>query len=189
VENEVLELGFAGIIGFGPPSLSAIQRILPSGSGGGDQDGAAILSNLYGLGDGIAPTNKFFSVSLDRPGFEEAEKSKNAWPSRLGIGKHVEEIEHAFSEVDNNLQWLGLSQTARGYTHWMTNLAAITVWKDGAPNPVNIGLNSMAVLDTGGGNWLATKALCDAIYGSWGVSISQDGNCRYLCQRRSPDSD
>ncbi|PVF94933.1 hypothetical protein CPB86DRAFT_876073 [Serendipita vermifera] len=181
VENEALGLGFAGIIGFGPPSLSAIQRILPAGSGGGDQDGAAIVSNLFGLGDGIAPQSRNFSVTLDRPGFEDVERSKNAWPSRLGIGKHVEEIEHAFSGIDNNLHWLQLAQTSRGYTHWMTNLDAVTVWKDGTPNPVNIGLGGMAVLDTGGGNWLATKTICDAIYGSWGVSISQDGNYYVPC--------
>ncbi|CAG8773066.1 16469_t:CDS:2, partial [Acaulospora colombiana] len=149
VENEVLELGFAGIIGFGPPSQSAIQRILPAGSGGGDQDGAAILSNLFGLGDDIAPKNRYFSVTLDRPGFEDASQSKNAWPSRLGIGKHVEEVEHAFDGLDDNINWLQLAQTSRGYTHWMTSLTDITVWKDGTPNQVNIGLGAMAVLDTG----------------------------------------
>ncbi|KAG8814173.1 hypothetical protein FRC18_002085, partial [Serendipita sp. 400] len=191
VANEALDMGFSGIIGLALPPLSNVSTILGIGSGGGGQDGATIFSNLFGLPSPQGPSHQFFSILLSRPGFDSRDKSANAWPSRMGIGAHVDEVVHAFSDdgFENKIQWAAMTSTSLGYTHWKTRMTSVTVFKDGAVLDVQLprggdgGMQPIAALDTGGSIMLASKKICDAIYGSWGVSISEDGKYYVPCKQ------
>lgn len=190
--NEAFELGFSGILGLALPPISRILTLLPAGSGGGNQDGATLASNLFGLPTAQAPREPFFAISLSRFDFEKGSASKNAWPARLGIGAHVDEVVHHFASEDafnKAIRWTDLTATGSGYAHWKARLTDITVYNDGLVQQVGLprsgdsGLYPVAVLDTGGSTMLASKRICDAIYGSWGVSISEDGKYYVPCNK------
>ncbi|KAG8804886.1 hypothetical protein FRC17_005850, partial [Serendipita sp. 399] len=98
---------------------------------------------------------------------------------------------HAFPDGDfeSNIQWATMTSTGLGYTHWRTRMTAVTVYKDGAVLEVQMprggdgGMQPIAALDTGGSTMLASRRICDAIYGSWGVSISEDGKYYVPCRQ------
>lgn len=107
----------------------------------------------------------------------------------MGIGTQVDEVVQAVApgNFDHAINWVNLVTTAAdGYTHWKARLSAVTVYTDHGPTQVTLppagdgGGRPVAVLDTGGPNWMASKAFCDAVYGSWGVSMNGDGTCEFL---------
>jgi len=144
------------------------------------------MTNLFSLPNGAAPQNQFVAVSLSRPGFEDASESTNSWPARMGIGAHVDEVVQAFSSgnFDNDIQWVNMvTSDTGGYTQWKARLAGLTAYTNGTANQVTLPMAGdggglpVVVLDTGGPNWMASKNFCDAVYGAWGISMSQDGTC------------
>jgi hypothetical protein len=234
--------------------MSAIEEALSTGGGGSgnaDGQGAPVVLNLFNGGvlvggAGSVPAQRWFSLVLDRPGFDQDDGSNSTssdttttstpstttstststltsnstatpstawshiWPARLGIGEHVDEVAHAFSQADPNasggnataaleaaLQPLPLVTSVDGvYTHWKTRLSGITVYQGGGldgngkmtpGNPTDIRLSRgvdggafpVAVLDSGGANVLASRAVADAIYGAWGIGMGSDGFCEW----------
>lgn len=181
-------------------------------------------------GSANIPREQWFAIVLDRPGFtttstvindgddgsstsassasttSSASAStqtpwKHAWPARLSIGTHVDEVVHAFSNaqpgttgtstaaLEAALQYLPLVTTpgqgtgVDAYTHWKTRLSGITIYLESGPHDVHLsrgvdgGAFPVAVLDSGGANVFASRAVADAVYSVWGISMSDDGNC------------
>ena len=223
VQNESLNLGFSGILGFGLGGISAIENAVRTTGNTALADGlgAPIVLNLFNPNvQGGTPTQQWFALVLDRPGFtqDQADPSSNnasatpsipawshVWPARLAIGAHVDEVVHAFAVAAGNtaspssttaldaaLQTVplvttpGAGTSSDAYTHWKTRLSGITIYMDdGSPRDVHLsrgvdgGAFPVAVLDSGGPNVLASRAVADAVYSIWGVNMSEDGNCGF----------
>jgi hypothetical protein len=68
---------------------------------------------------------------------------------------------------------------------WKTDIRAITVYIDGNPRPVNVGLGlkgtayPIAVLDSGVPLILTTTTIANGIYGALGIGPASDGQCEY----------
>ncbi|KIM21170.1 hypothetical protein M408DRAFT_333632 [Serendipita vermifera MAFF 305830] len=245
VENESLGLGFSGILGFGLGGISAIQDSLENAGNAALADGRGnpVVLNMFDptvlLGGAASePREQWFSLVLDRPGFQEDQNQvddttldattsgtssatsaavspsvssvhwNHAWPARLGIGTHVDEVVHAFANahpgttgsstaaLEAALQTLplvttpGMGTSENAYTHWKTRLSGITVYADdGSLQDVRLsrgvdgGAFPIAVLDSGIPLILASRAVADALYSVWDVQMSEDGKYYVPCNK------
>ena len=81
------------------PRNSVIAQLLPPGTTDAP-DGASVIANLFG--QPTAPTNRFFAISLSRPGFDNRDISWHAWPSKLALGTPIPEVVNALAALHAN---------------------------------------------------------------------------------------
>lgn len=89
-------------------------------------------------------------------------------------------------DLEARLDWSDVVEaTSLGALHWRTRVPSISINVNGEERNVQLGRSvadtssvyPIAVLDSGGANMLATRAICDAVYGAWDISAAQDGTC------------
>jgi hypothetical protein len=167
------------------PANSLITETIP-GTTGSSPDGATFLDNLFGAG-ASAPTNRYFSLSLER---NEDVRTR----SSFGIG----EVDSRVCPPPCAPKWLPILPHPRfgrtGYLHWRVPLESIQATffddpKNGVgptTRPIPLGstrtdANSttpVAVLDSGGvGILVNNRDMLNAIYGAFGVAADDDGKC------------
>ncbi|BEJ17922.1 hypothetical protein CspHIS471_0701990 [Cutaneotrichosporon sp. HIS471] len=190
VYNENLGEGnFTGLLGLALPANSVITQTIP-GTTGSSPDGATFLDNLFGAG-ASAPTNRYFSLSLER-----SEDVRTV--SSFGIG----EVDSRVCPSPCAPKWLPIlahpSRGRTGYLHWRLPLESIhATFFDDPKNgigpttqPIPLGstrtdANSttpVAVLDSGGVGILVNNLdMLNAIYGAFGVKADSDGKYRLPC--------
>lgn len=141
---------------------------------GNSPDGAAFASNLFGITpSSAAPSARFLSLSLSRPGSEQI-------PALLGIGRHPSEVVPDPSKIN----YATLVSERDGVLFWKTIVRAITVYVDGQAKPIVLGHSAQggvfptATLDTGVPVILTTSAVANGIYGALGISPANDGQCK-----------
>lgn len=190
VSNENLGDGnFTGLLGLALPANSVITQTIP-GTTGSSPDGATFLDNLFGAG-ASAPTNRYFSLSLERSGDVRTVSS-------FGIG----EVDSRVCPPPCAPKWLPIlahpTKGSTGYLHWRLPLESIhATFYDDPQNgigpttqPIPLGstrtdANStvpVAVLDSGGvGILVNNQDMLKAIYGAFGVQADNDGKYRLPC--------
>ncbi|CAK9782412.1 acid protease [Cutaneotrichosporon oleaginosum] len=190
VRNENLGDGnFTGLLGLALPANSLITETIP-GTTGSSPDGATFLDNLFGAG-ASAPTNRYFSLSLER-----SEDVRTV--SSFGIG----EVDSRVCPSPCAPKWLPILPHPRfgrtGYLHWRVPLDGVyaTFFNDPkngvGPTTRSIPLGStrtdanstspVAVLDSGGvGILVNDRNMLAAIYGPFGVEPDADGKYRLPC--------
>lgn len=175
VVSEPLEHEFNGILGLALPLNSIIANAIAPTDGNG-RDGAPFSSNLFGITPaGLAPSSRFFSLSLSRPG-------STAVPSMLGIGRHPSELVPDPSKI----QYSTPVQDRQGTLFWEVEVLAVTIYLNGTAMPIKLGQSRSgnvfptAILDSGVPFILATSAIANGIYGALGIEPSTDGQCRNL---------
>ena len=179
VQAEPLSSEFQGVLGLALPLNSVIANVIPPVTGN-SPDGAAFASNLFGITpSSSAPSARFMSLSLSRPGSDRI-------PSLLSIGRHPSEIVSDPSKI----HYATLITEGTGILFWKATVMAITVYVDGQPKPIALGHSAQggllptATLDTGVPLILTTTSVANAIYGAIGVSPANDGQCKYFCKLR-----
>lgn len=175
VNDEPLSSAFSGILGLALPLNSYIASQIPSGSSD-LADGAAFSSNLFSITP-IAPSSRFFSLALERPG-------SNKIPSLLGIGRHPSGIVSDPSQI----KYAALQSEQSGDFYWKAGISALTVYVNGEAKPVRLTSASAsggpigqptAVVDSGMPIILATPDIANGIYGALGIGPGSDGQCKY----------
>lgn len=170
------------------PANSLITETIP-GTTGSSPDGATFLDNLFGAG-ASAPTNRYFSLSLER-----SEDVRTV--SSFGIG----EVDSRVCPPPCAPKWQPILPHPKfgrtGYLHWRLPLESIQATffndpKNGVgptTRPIPLGstrtdANSttpVAVLDSGGvGILVNNRDMLSAIYGAFGVEADDDGKCECL---------
>jgi hypothetical protein len=178
VDSEPLEHGFNGILGLALPTNSIIAHAITPVTGN-SRDGAPFSSNLFGITPaGSAPSSRFFSLSLSRPG-------SSAVPSQLGIGRHPSEL------VPNpsKLEYSAVVSQTQGTSFWEVEVHAITLYVNGSPHSISLShprsgnAYPTAVLDTGVPFILTSTSVANGIYGALGIGPASDGQCKHVrCQ-------
>ena len=163
---------FSGVLGLALPANSIITSNLPA-TIGNSPDGAILASNLFSLTpESAAPDFRFLSLTLERP-------ESDAIPSLLGIGRHPD-----FISDPSKIQYAGVEPTSIGYTYWRPSVTGITVWVDGVPKAVDLGVSATtggiptAVIDSGMPIILTSVGIANAIYGALGIGPANDGQCK-----------
>jgi hypothetical protein len=171
VMNEPLSPSFSGLLGLALPANSIISGKIPPRESD-EPDGAPLPSNLFGLSPvSSAPSARFLSLSLARPGSDRIK-------SQLGIGRHPSDLVPSPSAVTYTPVTEGT-----GAVFWKTTIEEITVWVDGQPKPVTLGMGvgggflPESVLDSGVPLILATSSIANGIYGALGIGPANDGRC------------
>ncbi|CAL1713873.1 unnamed protein product [Somion occarium] len=170
VNDEPLSSDFSGILGLALPLNSYISQQLPAGNSDAP-DGAIFSSNLFSMTpSSTAPSARFISISLERPGSERI-------PSLLGIGRHPPSIVNDPSKID----YAPLVSEYSGDYFWKANVNAITVYVDGVPKPISLksasrvqGSMTTAVVDSGMPIILASPDIANGIYGALGIGPGSD---------------
>ncbi|KAI0775640.1 aspartic peptidase domain-containing protein [Trametes elegans] len=179
VNDEPLSSNFAGVLGLALPLNSVIaQKIPPTTSDA--PDGAAISANLFGITPtSTAPTARFFSLALERPGSSKV-------PSTLGIGRHPSDLVPDPSKI----QYSSVVAQPTGSLYWQADISAITVYTNGQPRRVNIPLVSVAthgppsaILDSGIPLIIASPEITYGIYGAMDIGPASDGNFYLPCNQ------
>ncbi|KAG5646164.1 hypothetical protein DXG03_004217 [Asterophora parasitica] len=175
VSSEPLSPLFSGILGLALPLNSIIAERIPPVTNNAP-DGAAWASNLFSVTPvSSAPSSRFISMSLSRPGSDTI-------PSLLGIGRHP-----AFITNPQDVKYANLVSERTGTLFWKVGVRAITVWVNGEERAVEIGRSNTgsvfpsAVLDSGVPLILTTTQVANAIYGAIGVAPGSDGQYYIPC--------
>ena len=175
VDSEPLEHEFNGILGLALPLNSLIAHAITPVTGNG-RDGAPFSSNLFGITPASsAPSSRFFSVSLSRPG-------SSAVPSLLGIGRHPAQLVPDPSRVTYST----VVPQKEGILFWEVEVHAITIYINGSPMAVQIdhprsgNAYPTAVLDTGVPFILTSTNVANGIYGALGIGPAADGQCKNI---------
>ena len=183
VENELLSLGFSGILGLSFPLNSKIAQAIPP-TNGDTPDGAPIVSNLFGLGR-YGPREHFLSILLERPGMSQV-------PSVLGVGHHPSEILSNITAHGNAwesaLQFSRVSMYQAGTLFWAAPLTRLTAYVNGTAVDIPIGQSMVdtdsvypiAVFDTGIPYIFGRVDIINAFYGAYGIGPGTDGQCTDL---------
>lgn len=175
VNAEPLSSSFVGVLGLALPLNSVIaQQIPPTTSDA--PDGAAITSNIFGITPtGTAPSARFLSVALERPGSDRVS-------STLGIGRHPAGLVPDPSKV----QYSTVVAESTGSLWWQANVRQITVYVNGQAKVVSLPQSGTgtrgqpsAILDTGVPLIVASPAIAYGIYGAMGYSPAADGTGTY----------
>ncbi|KAF8636237.1 hypothetical protein AX17_003722 [Amanita inopinata Kibby_2008] len=176
VSDEPLAPNFNGILGLALPLNSIIASRIPPVTGN-NPDGAAWASNLFTITpSSSAPSARFISLSLSRPGSDRV-------PSLLGLGRHPSAIVTDPSKV----YYSTLVSDRAGVLFWKVSVTAITVYVDGNARPVDIGRSNTgavfpnAVLDSGVPLILTTSKVANGIYGALGIGPAADGQYYVPC--------
>ncbi|KAF8073301.1 aspartic peptidase domain-containing protein [Lyophyllum atratum] len=169
IANEPLSPMFNGILGLALPLNSIIAQSIPPVTDN-SPDGAAWASNLFSITPvSSAPSARFLSLSLSRPG-------STAVPAQLGIGRHP-----SFISDPGKVDYSSLVSERTGTFFWKVGVRAISVWVDGEEKPVNIGRSNSgavfpsAVLDSGVPLIFTTSQVANGIYGAIGIQPASDG--------------
>ncbi|EIW52253.1 acid protease [Trametes versicolor FP-101664 SS1] len=179
VNAEPLSSSFVGVLGLALPLNSVIaQKIPPTTSDA--PDGAAITSNIFGITPtGTAPSARFLSVALERPGSDRVS-------STLGIGRHPAGLVPDPSKV----QYSSVVAESAGSLWWQANVRQITVYVNGQAKVVSLPQSGTgtrgqpsAILDTGVPLIVASPALAYGIYGAMGYSPAADGTVYIPCNQ------
>lgn len=187
VENELLSLGFSGILALAFPLNSQIAEVIPPNNGN-TPDGAPALSNVFGLGN-YGPREHFISVLLERPGISRV-------PSILGIGRHPTHLLPNISLFGNSwesaLQFSKVVEYQAGTLFWSISVTGLTAYVNGTSVDIEIGqssadvnaVNPIGILDTGTPFIFARVDVVNAFYGTYGFGPASDG----LCESRPSES-
>ena len=146
---------------------------------GNNRDGAPFSSNLFGITPaGSAPSSRFFSLSLSRPG-------SSAVPSQLRIGRHPSQL----VPDPSKLKYSTVVSQKQGTFFWEVEVRAITLYVNGSPQSISIDRPRSgnpfptAVLDSGVPFILTSTSLANGIYGALGIGPASDGQCKHVrCQ-------
>ncbi|RDB20409.1 Pepsin A [Hypsizygus marmoreus] len=176
IANEPISSGFNGILGLALPLNSIIAEHIPPVTNNAP-DGAAWASNLFSITPiSSAPSARFLSLSLSRPGSDRI-------PSLLGIGRHPAAIVSDPSAI----RYSTLVSERSGTLFWKVGVRAITVYVEGEARPIALGRSNSgsvfptAVLDSGVPLILTTQAVANGIYGAIGISPASDGQYYVPC--------
>jgi len=182
VEDELMSLGFSGVLALSFPSNSKIAQEIPPIKGD-TPDGAPIVSNLFGLGS-YGPREHFLSILLERPGMSRV-------PSVLGIGRHPSEILPNItaygSAWESALQFNRVIMYEAGTLFWAAPLTGITAYVNGTAVNIPVGASAInpdsvypvAVFDTGTPYIFGPVDIINALYGAYGIGPGTNGQCRY----------
>ncbi|KAH9970300.1 aspartic peptidase domain-containing protein [Lactifluus volemus] len=136
------------LLGLALPINSVIANTITTTDKDG-RDGAPVSSNLFDIT--MAPSSRFFSLSLSRPGSSEV-------PSMLGIGRHPSELVSDPSLIHTRRFDAGPIGRSRSGNIYPT-----------------------ATLDSGVPFILATSAIANGIYGALGIQPATDGQYYLPC--------
>lgn len=198
VQSEPLSDGFSGMyvqyasltltccldirsLGLALESTSQISAVLPSVTSD-EADGAPFWSNMFGAEPNVS---RFFSVSLERPGFDTI-------PSLLGIGMHPSSLVKDPADI----HFYDIVPGDYASSFWRLQVRKLTAYVDGVPHDIELGRskavpdapNTVAVFDTGGPVILASTNDANAIYGAFGINppANSDGYCKRCLHHRAP---
>lgn len=192
VENELLTLGFSGILALSFPLNSKIAREIPP-TKGDTPDGAPIASNVFGLGS-YGPREHYLTILLARPGMSRI-------PSVLGIGCHPSELLPSITEYgsawESALQYNKVSMYETGTLFWAAPLTGLTAYVNGAAVDIPTGqpmvdsdsVDPIAVFDTGIPYIFGRVDVINAFYGAYGIGPGTDGQCRPYLSSEWPTAD
>ncbi len=173
VDSEPLEHEFNGVLGLALPLDSLIAHSITPVIGNG-RDGAPFSSNLLGITPAnSAPSSRFFSLSLSRPG-------SSAVPSLLGIGRHPSQLVPDPSQI----MYSTVVPQNNSILFWEVQVRAITLYVNGSALSVNIddprsgNVFPTAVLDSGVPFIFASTNVANGIYGALGIGPAADGQCK-----------
>ncbi|KAJ7583520.1 aspartic peptidase domain-containing protein [Mycena floridula] len=201
VENEPLSPLFSGVLGLALPANSIIAtNIQPTTSN--DPDGAVWSSNLFSITPGtdptdfsLAPSKKFLSITLSRPGSSKI-------PSLLGIGRHPSGHLTLPDSLGGSSATIGgaavnyhrpLESLNEQELFWKVAVTSVSVWVNSVEMPVALtqtsgvaggvagGPGLTAVLDTGLPVIIMSSAMTNGIYGALGIGPASDGNYYIPC--------